>query len=419
MDNPRNSMPRLPFPSFFATVTAFCAFSANGDWPQWRGPNGDGTFPDAPPISRDGGLEILWKQSIGGGYSGITVADGRVYTMDRAANESETKVTERVLCFDAKTGEPLFTHAYQADYGGLQYGSGPRASVTVHQGKIYALGANGNIHCLDAKSGERIWSVDSVADLQATRPTWGFAASPVIWKNLAIFHIGVPGGSYVAFDKDGGKEIWRGPDDPAGYGTPVFAKHDGREMMVGWTPKHIVALDPAGGEVIWQSPYDVTSGVSIATPLIHRGIVLASGYWQGSKAINLADGSLLWENNEFLRGLMSQGFSRDGFAWLLDKEHGLNCFELKSGTKLWDDGHQLTPADRNPQATFVRLRDTEEFLVLNANGELIHATITRDGITEHWREQLIGKTWAHPAYSGSRVFARDGRRIVCAELPGG
>jgi outer membrane protein assembly factor BamB len=400
---------------FPALLLVAFAVSSHADWARWRGPNANGTWPEAPSIALQGSLEFDWRQRIGGGYSGITVADGRAYTMDR---EGETpNVKERILCFDAATGEPEFAVSYAADYAGLQYGSGPRASVTIHQGKAYALGANGNIHCIDAETGEVIWSMDSVATMQAERPTWGFAAAPVIWKNTVIYHIGVPGGSYVAFDKTTGKEIWRGPDDPAGYATPVFTHHDSRDLMIGWTPKHIVAIDPDSGEVIWKSPYEVTSGVSIATPLIHDGIVLAAGYWQGSKAIRIADGSLAWENNEYLRGLMSQGFARDGVAWILDKEHGLNCFDLQSGEKFWDDGHQLTPADRNPQATFIRLRESDTFLVLNSNGELIHAAIDRNGVTEHWREQLIGKTWAHPAYHGDRVFARDDRSIVSARLP--
>lgn len=395
-------------------VVAF-AIPAQADWARWRGPNADGSWPDAPVIALEGSLEMDWRQRIGGGFSGVTVADGRIYTMDLEGEAPNVK--ERVLCFDAKTGEPKFTVSYPADYSGLQYGSGPRASVTIHEGKAYTLGANGNIHCVDAETSEVIWSIDSVTTMKAVRPTWGFAAAPVIWKNTVIYHIGVAGGSYVAFDKNTGLEIWRGPDDPAGYATPVFTQHEGRDRMIGWTPKHIVALDPDSGETIWKSPYDVTSGVSIATPMIHDGIVLAAGYWQGSKAIRIADGSLAWENNEYLRGLMSQGFARDGVAWLLDKESGLNCFDMKSGEKFWDDDHQLTPTDRNPQATFVRLKDSDNFLVLNSDGELIHATIDREGVTEHWREQLIGKTWAHPAYHGDRVFARDDRSIVSARLP--
>lgn len=405
-------------PKFFTAllIIAFVfAAAAKADWSQWRGPNADGSWPDAPEISLEGAPEIEWRQKIGGGYSGVTVAEGRVYTMDLEGDLPDVK--ERVLCFDLETGEPVFAISYPADYGGLQYGSGPRASVTIHQGKAYTLGANGNLHCLDAETGEVIWSVDSVANLQAKRPTWGFAAAPVIWKDTVIVHLGVSGGSYVAFDQKSGREIWRGPDDPAGYATPVFTRHDDRDLMIGWTPKHIVALDPDSGETLWKSPYDVTSGVSIATPLIHGGLVLAAGYWQGSRAIRLADGSLAWENNTYLRGLMSQGFARDGVAWLLDKDTGLNCFDLKTGEKFWDDAHLLTPTDRNPQATHVRLGDSDRFLVLNANGELIHATIARDGVTEHWREQLIGKTWAHPAYHGNRVFARDDRSLVSARLP--
>lgn len=402
---------------FFLAIPLFSILplSAVADWSKWRGPRADGTWSDAPKISKDGGLEVLWKQKIGGGFSGVTVANGRVYTMDREGEPPQ--VTERILCFDAASGDEIFAFSYPADYSGLEYGSGPRASVTIHGGIAYALGANGNIHVLNAKSGRVIWSADTVASMNAGRPKWGFAASPVIWKDFVIYQIGVPDGAYVAFNKNTGEEVWRGPGDPAGYATPVTIRTEEGHRMIGWTPKHIVALDPSTGDVIWQSPYDVTSGVSIATPLIHQGIVLASGYWQGSKAIRIADGSLAWENNEFLRGLMSQGFARDGTAWLLDKEHGLNCFDLKTGKKHWDDGHQLTPSDRNPQMTLVRLRDSEEFLVLNSNGELIHATIDSKGVTEHWREQLTGKTWSHPAYVGKHVFARDDRSIVCAKLP--
>ena len=399
-------------PLLLATVVGT---PSQADWATWRGPNADGTWPDAPAIATDGSLELSWRKQIGGGYSGVTVTGGRVFTMDLEGEAPDTM--ERILSFDAETGELLFSVSYPADYEGLQYASGPRASVTIADGRAYTLGANGNIHCIDAQSGKVIWSIDSVAELQAERPTWGFAAAPVIWKDSVIFHIGVTGGSYVAFDKDTGREIWRGPDDPAGYATPVFTHQEDRVLMIGWTPKHIVALDPDSGKTIWKSPYDVTSGVSIATPLVHDGIVLAAGYWQGSKAIRISDGSLAWENNEYLRGLMSQGFARDGVAWLLDKESGLNCFDLKSGGKFWDDDHQFTPTDRNPQATFVRIGDSDAFLVLNANGELIHATIDREGITEHWREQLIGKTWAHPAYQGEHVFARDDRSIVRARLP--
>ena len=118
----------------------------------------------------------MWRRPIGGGYAGVVVADGRVYTMDRQAEPER----ERVLCFAAATGEPLWAHAYDAPYAGLTYDSGPRAAPTVHDGRLYTLGAVGHVACLDAASGAVQWSFDAVARLQAVRPKWGFAAAPVV-----------------------------------------------------------------------------------------------------------------------------------------------------------------------------------------------------------------------------------------------
>lgn len=396
-------------------ILALACPAAANDWPRWRGPLGDGTWAQAPALARDGGVERLWHQPIGGGYSGVTVAGGRVYTMDR---QGETPaVTERVLCFDAATGQPLWTHAYAADYADLDYASGPRASVTIADGKVWTLGASGHVYCLDAATGAVIWSVDGMGALGAKRPKWGFAASPVIWKETVIVHLGLPGGGFVAFDKSDGTERWRGSADPAGYCTPVFTREGDRDVMIVWTPEHIQSLDPDSGKLNWEFPYKISEGVSIATPIVHEGLVFVAGYWHGSKALRLADGSLAWEDNEHLRGLMSQPLYRGGVAWLLDKQHGLVAFDWKSGKKLWDDAHTLTPAGRDPQVNLVWLGSSDGILALNANGELIHGTLGTGGFEEIWREQLIGKTWAHPAFAGDRVYARDDRSLIGARLP--
>lgn len=410
-------MPSFRTAILTALLGALVSTTARADWPRWRGPAGDGTWAQAPAIDPGGGdgLERVWQQPVGGGYSGVTVADGRVYTMDRQGDSP--RVTERVLCFDARTGAPLWTHAYGADYADLEYDSGPRASVTLADGKAYTLGTSGQVHCLEAATGRVLWSLDTVARLGAKRPKWGFAASPVVWKDTVIVHVGAPGGSFVALDRNDGAERWRGSDDPAGYCTPVFARQGDRDLMIAWTPLHIQALEPDTGRLVWEHPYEVTYGVSIATPIIHDGLVFVAGYWHGSKAIRLADGALAWEDDAQLRGLMSQPMYRDGVAWLLDKQHGLVAFDWKTGRKLGDDGHRLTPADRNPQANLVWLGSSGQVLALNANGELIHGSLTPEGFEEAWREQLIGKTWAHPAFAGDRVYARDDRSIVAARLP--
>jgi outer membrane protein assembly factor BamB len=195
--------------------------------------------------------------------------------------------------------------------------------------------------------------------------------------------------------------------------------------MLAWTPEHIRGMDPAGGEVLWSVPYKIKYGVSIATPILHESTVLVCGYWHGSKAIKLGDGArdatLLWEDEEDIRGLMAQPLYRDGLVYLLDRENGLCCFELASGKRLWDDaeGHTVTPSGRNPQATLVWARDGERddrVLIFNANGELLSVTVGREGFEIHSRAQITGRTWAHPAYSDGHIFARTDSELVCWKL---
>jgi len=392
------------------------------EWPVWRGPRGDGTWkaPMLPNVWPKQKLPVIWRQRVGGGYSGVVVADGRVYTMDRQTEPSEV---ERVLCFDSKTGKRLWTHSYDAPYQKLTYDSGPRASPTVYEGRVYTLGAVGHMCCLDAESGQVIWSQDAEAQLNAERPRWGFAASPVIWRNLVIMHIGArPKGCLVAFDRISGNEVWRSSDDPAGYCTPIIIEHEGNEQIICWTPEHILGISPNTGEIYWSVPYKVTNGVSIATPIFHEELVFVSGYWEGSKAIRLGKGprkaSLIWTENQYLRALMSQPLYRDGHIYLLDKSYGLTCFKLQTGEKLWDDEHKMTPRGRNPQATMVWAGDSYRVLVLNSDGELILARFTPGGYIEQSRTKIIGHTWAHPAYAGDCVYARNDSELVCVRLTG-
>lgn len=402
--------------------TAMGVGAANAeDWPQWRGVRSDGTW-RGPKLQEQWpatGLRQVWRAEIGGGYAGVTAANQRVFTMDL---QKQPTPRERVLCFDAATGKLLWSHAYEVDYADMDYGTGPRAAPTYYDGRIYTLGAVGHVHCLDANAGNVLWSKTPGTDYHVQRPTWGLAASPVVDGGQVIIHAGAePDGSLVALDRLTGKERWRSLSEPAGYATPRLIHWQGRKLLVAWTPEFIRGLDPATGRVLWSIPYKVTYGVSIATPIFAEGMVFVSGYWEGSKAIRLGreaeDAELIWEDSRNLRGLMSQPLYRDGHVYLLDRHHGLTCFVLQTGEKLWDDGNQLTPRNRNPQASLVWLNDEDRIIALNAEGELVMARINPQGYHEQARAKIIGPTWAHPALSGPFVYARSDEELVCVELP--
>lgn len=389
------------------------------EWPQFRGPRGDGIWhgPRLPETWPATGLKQIWKQPIGGGYAGISVAAGRVITMDRQVDPE----VERVLCFEASSGKTLWKHEYRVTYGKLDYGNGPRAQPTIHDGLVYTVGALGDVRCLTAETGSEVWKRNYLADFNGRLPTWGFAGSPVVYGDCLILQPGGEGGSsIVALDRWTGKDIWRSLNDEAGYCTPVVHRIHDHDELICWTPSHIRCLEAQTGQLLWSHPYEITYGVSIAKPIVQEGIVLVAGYWHGTKAIRLGEtpteAKLAWEENRYLRGLMSQPLYRDGYVYLLDKQYGLTCFELQTGKKLWDDKNQMTPRDRNPQASLVWLGDSNRAIILNAEGELIVARLNPDGYHEQGRTKITDFTWAHPAFAGNRVFARTDKELVCVSL---
>lgn len=401
------------------------------DWPRWRGPRGDSTWrsSELPEKWPAAGLKPAWSKTIGGGYGGIAVSDARVYLMDYQKMPREV---ERVLCFDAITGKELWTSSYEVQYQKLDYGNGPRATPTVFDGKVYTFGALGHMCCLDATTGKDVWHKDPRVDYQVNLPEWGLAASPVVFQNLVIIHPGAePDGCLIAFDRLTGKEAWRAGKDPAGYCTPLIADTPSGTQLILWSPQHVLGFNPTTGQEYWRIPYEVTYGVSIASPIYNDGLVFVSGYWEGSKAIRLGktptEAKLEWENTKTLRGLMSPPLFRNGMVYTLDKQLGLSCFELKTGKKLWDDAHRMTPRGRNPQANLVWLDQegatatepptSDRVIVLNSEGELILARLNSEGYHETDRTKIIEPTWAHPAYAGKRVYARNDTTLICVELP--
>ena len=402
----------------FVCFLIFLSICHAQDWPRWRGPAADGRWnpPGLPADFASREPLRLWKADIGAGFGGVTISDGRVYVMDR---QKSPKEVERVLCFDATNGKLLWQHEWEVSYGGMDYGTGPRASVNVSDGRAYALGATGVALCLDAVSGKVVWAVSTVESYGAKVPTWGFAASPVLDGGRVLLHVGAKKGSVIALDAKKGAEAWRGGPDPAGYCTPEIITHDGQRQLIAWGPENIQSLNPESGEVLWTYPYKITYGVSIAQPLYRDGVLMVSGYWHGTKALRPDAGGakLLWENETDICGLMSAPLFKDGVVYLLDKNRGLQAFELKTGKILWSDDNTLTPKDRNPQMSLVWMDEAKNLAaLLNASGELVYVRLTPEKREELARWQIIGKTWAHPAFAGSMLVARDDKVLVAWRL---
>jgi outer membrane protein assembly factor BamB len=412
------------------------------DWPRWRGPRGDGTWnaPKLPEKWPSEGLTAVWKQPIGGGYAGIAVVADKLFTLDleepiTPRKDDKPDGVERVLCFNAATGKPLWSHKYRVKYGTLGgYNNGPRSTPTYQDGKLYTLGAVGHLFCFDAATGGILWQKDLVKDFQTQLPEWGFAASPVNDGDRLIVHAGAkPGGCVIAFNRHTGKELWRSLNDPAGYCTPLLIHPKSGKQIVVWTPENIRGIEAETGKLLWTVPYKITYGVSIASPIFQEQIVFITGYWDGAKAIKLGssptDFELIWEDRKNLRGLMAQPLYRDGYLYSIDRGNGLTCSELKTGKKIWDDDNAMTPKGRNPHASFVWINDGDRILSLNSKGELILAKLSPKGYAEQSRTRVVdGDVWGHPAFAGEYIYLRnDGAErmgkgpfeLVCVKLTKG
>jgi outer membrane protein assembly factor BamB len=181
------------------------------DWAQWRGNNRDGILVPAIEQIRDV-PKLNWESDVAGGYSGPTIVDGRVYVMDRV---EKPKQIERVLCFDEKTGKPIWSHEYDAAYKGIGYTAGPRASVTVIEGEAYSVGAMGHAFSFNAENGEVLWEKNFDAEYSISTskrmPIWGIAGSPLIVGKNVVFHVGGSDGAcIVALDRESGNEVCTG-----------------------------------------------------------------------------------------------------------------------------------------------------------------------------------------------------------------
>ena len=209
------------------------------DWPKWRGPNQDGTWNETGVIDHFQAeqLQPVWQAPISSGYTGPTVAEGYVYVMDRL---TKPRQLERILCFDAQTGQQVWIHSYDCEYRNVGYTAGPRASVVVVGGLAYALGTMGHLHCLDARTGQIQWHKDLKQIYQIQMPTWGIAASPLIEDHRLILQVGGRTACLIALHRQTGEELWTARSDPASYATPILIDQAGQRVLGCYTGDHVV-----------------------------------------------------------------------------------------------------------------------------------------------------------------------------------
>ncbi len=408
------------------------------DWPQWRGPNRDGVWRETGIVEKFSSpqLPIKWRVEIGPGYSGPTVAKGRVYITDR---QVEPNQIERVHCFDENTGARIWSYSYDCPYGGVNYNAGPRAAVTVDDGRAYSLGATGKLFCFDAAKGEILWQKDLESQYNIQMPIWGIAAAPLVDGNRLILNIGGEHACIVALDKKTGEEIWKALDDPAQYSAPIIIQQAGKLVLVVWTAAGVVGLNPADGTLYWREDMKPSRmAIGIVTPTVDKDHLFVSSFYDGSLMLRLKSDApaveRLWravgpdeQHTKSLHCVIGTPVLDGGYVYGNDSYGELRCLDANTGERIWEN---LTAVPKARWATIHTVKHGDHYFMLNERGELLIAKLSPQGFEEISRTKLIepttdqlgqrgGVCWSHPAFANRHIFARNDKELVCASLAAG
>lgn len=376
-------------------------------WPCWRGPSRNGISPETG-WSRSwpaAGATIVWKASVGKGFSSLAVAAGRVYTMGNADGK------DTVYCLDADSGRVVWKHSYECPLTPLAYEGGPSATPAVDGGRLYTLSKSGHLLCLDAGSGAVVWSkkFDSAPWKLGDYPVnWGYAASPLVLGEKLILSVGSAG---MALNKGDGSLLWdNGPARP-GYSSPVPFTLGPRLCLAMLVARGVVGIEADTGKLLWTIPWRTTWDQNAADVIVAEGrLFVSTGHGVGGALFDIRTGTPaeIWRNKN-MRNELSSSVLWQGLVYGFDKDR-LACIEWETGNRRWSepglgrgtlilvDGHLIALGDRG------------KLVLAEANGQVLKILASVQLPAE-------GRYWTAPAFSGGRIFVRNATGdVMCVDV---
>ena len=379
------------------------------EWPGFRGPHRDSIvkgvrinsdWAASPPVE-------LWRRPVGPGWSSFAAGGGLLYTQEQRGE------FEVVACYSAATGEPVWSHRDAARFYESNGGAGPRATPTLHAGRIYTFGATGIVNALDARSGAVVWTRNAAADTGARLPGWGFASSPLAVDDLVIV---AASGRLAAYEAATGNPRWLRREGGVSYSSPHLFTLGGVAQIVLLSGRGATSVAPADGKVLWQHAWE---GSTILQPAVAAdgALLITSGDMNGglgTRRLAVAQGPGGWTVQEVwtsrgLKPYFNDFVVHNGHAYGFDGSI-LSCIDLQDGNRKWKGG-------RYGHGQLLLLADQDVLLVLSEEGELALVAATPARFTEIARfPALEDKTWNHPALAGNMLLVRNGREMVAFRL---
>jgi outer membrane protein assembly factor BamB len=404
----------MPSPSRLIVLIAYGLTAFAADWPQFLGPQRNGSYPDAEFAAASlGDAHLVWKKGVGAGFSAPVIAAGKLILFHRV-NDRET-----VECMEPATGKRVwifdYATAYRDDFG---FDEGPRGTPAIAGGRVFTFGAEGVLHAIDLATGRKIWRVDTHARFGVRKGFFGAAASPLVEGNAVYVNAGGPDGAgLVAFDAASGNVLWTATSDDAGYSSPIAAMLDGVRSILCFTRNGLVAADPATGKVRFQFPWRSRSNASVnaALPVVVGNLIfLSASYNTGAVVLEVTHNQLkqLWSSDEALSNHYATSVYKDGYLYGFHgrQEYGqaLRSVEMRTGKVAWS-------VDGFGAGTVTLIGD--RLLILRESGEAVIAAASPKSYQALSKAQLLpGVVRSYPGLAGGRIYLRNEHTLAAYRL---
>jgi outer membrane protein assembly factor BamB len=384
------------------------------DWPQFLGPDRNGTYA-GPPLSENwgpSGPKVVWRKPVGQAFAGPAVVQNRVLMFHRVGNE------EVLESLDAKTGTSAWRYAYPTNYrDDFGFDEGPRAVPVVADGIVYTFGAQGQLHAVDLAKGTRVWSEDTMKRFNVPKGYFGAAGSPLVEGGRVIANVGGDKAGIVAFEAKTGKIVWTATDDDASYSSGMAATIGGRRSAIFLTRDNLIGLDPATGSIQFQRRWRarIAASVNAATPLVVGDSIFVSAQYGPGAGVLRVEGSKLvdvWASDEALSNHYATSVYHDGYLYGYHgrQEFGpsLRAVEFKTGAVKWSQ-------DQFRAGSITLVGD--RLLIIREAGEMLLAPASPQGFKPLTRAQVLpGVVRPLPAIADGFVYVRNENTLICLDL---
>jgi len=413
------------------------AAATAAEWPQWRGPDRTGVSSETGLMKSfpSEGPKLAWTfKDAGNGYSGVAVVDGTVF----AAGSASDKGDEFVFALDAATGKERWRtpiqNAQRLSPYTSSYGGGPRCTPTIDGDRLYVLGSQGDLVCLETGSGKLVWQKSLTKDLKGQiMSMWGYSESPLVDGDLLICTPGGNQGALAALDKKTGEVRWRSTDSSAkaAYSSIIIAKVGDIRHYVQLTADGPAGFDPKDGKLLWKEKVTRWNVASIPTPIFRDNCVyVTSAYGSGCGLIKLTPngqggiksevvyaknkienhhgGMVLVGDNVY--GSMGNANSKDTLPFI--------CQNFKTGEIAWQTRNELEPSS-------VIAADGKLYCYGQQTGTLVCIEANPKKFTETGRFTIPatsnrrarqGGIWTHPVIADGKLYLRDQELLYCFDL---